>query len=80
VFTYENVIQKSNGNFVLSYVKHENYQTKLLEIDTNESVVCQFQSSLRNVADIFCRMKITELHEGIKLLDSEFNLVGINSL
>ena len=84
-FRYKNVIQKSNGNLVLAYVNDQNHKIKLLEIDMSGSVVRQYQSSFGeesfvNFADIYGRIMITEPHEGMELLDSEFNLLGTYSL
>jgi len=88
---YKNVIQKSNGNLVLAYLglgKKRN-RINLLELNLSGSVVRQFQSSVEymyntesfvEVADEHDRMLIGKPFEGIELLDSEFNHLGIYSL
>ena len=84
-FIYSSIIQKSNGNVVLAYVTKQNPQIQLLEIDTGESIVRQYQSSMRewscvNSADVLGRIIMTDQREGIELLDSEFNSLGTYSL
>src|SRR6218665_1039539 len=82
---YKNVIQKSNGNLVLAHNSLWNDHTiSLTEIDLSGSVVRQFQSlvdhterSFVDVADDSGRLMIGKPFEGIELLDSELNLLGV---
>ena len=84
---YKNVIQKSNGNLVLAYVGIRDDHVTLTEVDLSGSAVRQFQSSIKHteksfvdVADESDRLMIGKPFEGIELLDSEFNLLGVYCL
>jgi len=86
-FLYTSVIQKSNGNLVLAYVGHHDLGLRLAEIDVSGSLVRQFQASAEhshescvNVADANDRIMICIPFEGVELLDSEFNLIGVYRL
>jgi len=81
------VIPKSNGNVVLTYIGSPGIHPRLLEFDASGSVVRQFMSSFEisrdtcvSLADENDRMIIVRPFEGIELLDSEFNLLGVYSL
>lgn len=87
MFSYTRVIQKSNGNLVLSYVGFQSDQQTLFEFDMNWSVVRQRQLSCEpskrccmNLADDNDRIMIATDCERIQLLDSEFNLLAVYSL
>jgi len=85
VLSYMSVIQKSNGNVVLAYIREQSPQVELLEIDTGGSIVRQYHSSMRegsyvNSADAHGRIMITDQTGGIELLDSELNPLGTYSL
>ena len=89
VLTYKNIIQKANGNLVLSYlsIRNNHIGLTLLELNLSGSVVRQFHSSIDHneegflkVADENDRIMICTPFDGIELLDSEFNLLGIFSL
>lgn len=80
---YKNVIKKLNGNLVLAYLDKLTPYPRLLEFDTQGRVVRRFQSSLvtcgsrMDLADDNDRMMIVRMSEGIELLDSEFNPLGV---
>lgn len=73
-------IQKSNGN-ILVVSANSLCETKVLEIDANERIVCQYQSSLLSglsvglFADTYGRIFITDWRNRMELLDSELNLL-----
>ena len=80
---WDNIIQKSNGNLVLVLLNHKS-ANKLVEIDAAGKIVRHFRSSLSArsgpyFADAHGRFVITEEDEGIKLLDSELNLLHCTS-
>ena len=88
VFLYQSIVQKSNGNIVLAYVGHRDFQQGLLEFDTRSGkVVRQFESSYEptressvHLAGDNDRLMIVRSLEGIELLDSELNLLGVCGL
>jgi len=73
---------------VVAYTGRYNNRTRLLEVDESGGVVRRFKSSFEissrevyvNLADENDRMLIASSVEGIELLDSEFNLLGLYSL
>ena len=85
------VNQKSNGNVVLAYAGVRKCHIRLQELDFSGgvlTVVREFKSSFRvpsreccvSLADDNDRMIIAHSFEGIELLDSEFNLIGVYHL
>ena len=78
---FDRVIQKSNGNLILTYV-NDDWQIELAEIDADGSVERRYKSSLTvgsgvNFADMSGRIVIANRHNGVELLDSEFNLLEV---
>lgn len=85
VFKYQELIPKSNGNFIFAYINDRNYKQTLVEIDTSGNVVRKYYSfyneeSCVNYVGNLGSILITEPFYEMRLLDSELNLIGIYSM
>lgn len=76
------VLQKSNGNIILTYINNDNYRATLLEIDTdgNEARKCQSLNSEEcaiDFADEHGNIIVINPTEGIEVLDPYLNSLGV---